>query len=264
MKSALRFAFVLTLLTSAVPSTLGQGVAVTVTLDKAKLAVGETTTLHVYGQIVPARRAAADRIFSWYVDLLNETGAAAKLEVDALARPVADKDPATSSGGVTDGAHRRGIYDTFLNLAGAGRDAPVELLSVPVRALAAGRTVFNVVAGSGGAGLGSDFIVAPADGGEPLLGGDYSGASANLEVTASGESGPAISITTVPLPNNQGLLVTLKFPTTAGSSHFVEFRNSLVADASWQPLPGAPHNAGSATDSSTVPIRFYRLRVTTP
>ncbi len=54
--------------------------------------------------------------------------------------------------------------------------------------------------------------------------------------------------------------VTLGFGVASGRDYFVEFRDSLAAESSWQPLPGAPHNSGSVVDSSGGPQRFYRLR----
>jgi hypothetical protein len=68
----------------------------------------------------------------------------------------------------------------------------VELFSLPVEGLAMGQTTFRVQAGSGVPNLSSDFIVAPAGGGEPLFGGDYSLASIDLEVIG-GNHAPVLS-----------------------------------------------------------------------
>jgi len=232
---------------------------------EAQIAAGETTTLHVFAQIVESQRASTDRIFSWYVDLLNSDGAIAKFNADSLMKPTSDRDSRTSSSGATDGANRRGIYDTFLNLADAGHLVPVELFSVPVQATAVGRVSFHVQAGTGVNALAADFIVAPAGGGDPLLGGDYSAASIELEVTSGAicvrPKITAISRTSQPGGLNQ-VQITFSAP-CVGQNIFVEFRDELGTPP-WQPLPGGPHNSGSVTDTSTAPRRFYRLRATSP
>src|SRR6185503_18687357 len=58
--------------------TFAQAVAVTASLDTNVLVVGQSTTLRIFAQVLPAYRTNADRIFSWYVDLLNTNGAAAQ------------------------------------------------------------------------------------------------------------------------------------------------------------------------------------------
>jgi hypothetical protein len=60
--------------------------------------------------------------------------------------------------------------------------------------------------------------------------------------------------------------VTLIFGVEDGHDYFVEFRDGMDAQPSWQVLPGSPHNSGSVVDSAAGPQRFYRLRseVTTP
>ena len=50
---------------------LAQVVAVTLRLDTNVISVGGSTTLRVFAQVVPSVRANAERIFSWYVDVLN-------------------------------------------------------------------------------------------------------------------------------------------------------------------------------------------------
>lgn len=238
--------------------TPAQVVAVTLSLDKTQISVGESATLRAFAQIVPAHRPGTDRIFSWYVDLLNSNGAAAAWDPAALRKATSDNHPQTSSAGRPDGAHQRGIFDTFMETAGAGRDTPVELFSVPVRGLAQGNATFSLVAGSGAAGLSADFIAAPAGGGDPLLGGIYSEASVSLQVGGSA-TGPLLAIVVTPQGPNR--LVTLSFTLTPGLNHFVEFRDSLGIGG-WQTLPGGPHNSGSVADpGAPVGQRYYRLRV---
>jgi hypothetical protein len=238
---------------------LAQFVNVTLKLDAAQVSGGGTTTFRVVAQVVPDRRASSDRIFSWYVDLLNEGATVAKADYSKLQRPSSDNHPLTSSPGTTDGAHRRGIYDTFLNRAGAGVAEPVELFNVPVTGLAAGRARFRVQAGSGASGLGADFIVAPKGGGDPLLGGLYETASIELVVAEAATCTPKLALAREPAAGGQHK-ITLTFTPCAGKTHFVEFRDSLTA-GSWQALPGSPHNLGTATETTGARMRFYRVRV---
>lgn len=56
--------------------------------------------VRVYAQVAPAYRAQADRIFSWYLDVLNADPTVATADDDGLARSGSDNDPDLSSGGV--------------------------------------------------------------------------------------------------------------------------------------------------------------------
>src|SRR5260221_2055382 len=150
-----------------------QVVAVTLRLDTNTLTLGSTTHLHVAAQILPAFRAGSDRIFSWYVDVIDTNGAAASANYALMQKTASDNDPSLSSSGTTVGANRRGVYDTFLNLPGAGVNAPVELMSIPITGTAVGQTRFQVQAGSGVPQMSSEFLVAPARGCAPLPRWDY-------------------------------------------------------------------------------------------
>ena len=154
-----------------------QVVSVTTQLDTNVLMVGQSTVMHVYAQVVPASRPLADQIFSWYVDVVNTNGSVAAANYGALLRPVSDKDPMISSNGFNSGANRQGIYDTFLNLPGAGVNSAVELLRIAVTGVAVGQSRLGVRARSGQPTLSQDFIVAPKDGGEFLSGGNTAGPS---------------------------------------------------------------------------------------
>jgi len=237
-----------------------QIVAVITTLETNRVAVGTSTRLHVYAQIIPDKRPSTDRIFSWYVDLLNSNGAVAGADYARLQKNASDQDPATSSTGTTTGSDRHGIYDTFINLPAAGRDNPVELFSVPLTALTVGTTTFRVQAGTGVANLDADFLVAPSSGGDPLVGGIYTVAFVNLEVTASVIEGPPLSIASVPLADGR-TKVTLSYPVTAGRNYFVEFKDNLSSGLTWQTLAGGPFNLGTVANTNTLRQRFYRLRV---
>jgi hypothetical protein len=239
-------------------STIAQVIRVTASLETNRIPVGGTTLLKVYAQIMEPWQENTDRIFSWYVDVLNGNGTVARGNYDSLRKTASDNDPRISSTGTNEGAHRRGIYDTFMNLPGAGRQAPVLLCEIPVQGLAAGRVTFRVQPGSGVSGLGFDFIVAPAGGGDPLLGGDYALASATLEVVDE-PCRVSASLAYVPRADGQHE-VRVSFPLCAGQNHFVEFRDRLNI-GEWQVLPNAPHNSGTATDISAAPHRFYRVRV---
>ena len=241
------------------PKASAQAVAVTASLETNRLDVGGSTTLHVFAQIVPALRPSTDRIFSWYVDLLDPVSAVAVPDLAHLKKTTSDQDPATSSNGVANGTNQRGIYDTFLNLANAGRDNPVELFSVPIKAVAAGHARFSVQPGTGVPALGADFIVAPTEAVDPLLGADYTAATADLDVITTAID-VQVLINRSPLPSGPGSLLTLTFPVLAGHSYTVEAAATVVS-TNWQALPNPPHNTGSVTDTNTLRQRFYRVRV---
>ena len=233
-----------------------QAVAVTARLDNNTLAVGQSTTLRVFAQVVPNLRTNADRIFSWHVDVLNTNGAAASAGYASMVKTASDNDPLTSSAGTTDGGHRRGIYDTFLNRPGAGVSNAVELMAIPVQATAAGITRFSVRAGTGVPFLAHDFIVAPRAGGNPLTGGDYSIGNADLTVTPGCNIQLRIQRMGSGGPNGR---LQLQFTPCAGRNHIVEFRNAAESGA-WQPLPAGPHNSGSLTVTNTRSLQIFRVR----
>ena len=231
-----------------------QTVAVTLRLDTNAVISGQTTQLRVYAQVLPAYRFSVERIFSWYVDVLNTNGAVATANYAAMQRTASDNDPRTSSTGVADGAHRRGIHDTFLNLAGAGVDSPVELMTIPITGQMAGRSRFRVLPGSG-LGL-TDFIVHPVDPeATPLTGGDFSAANVDLQVLPTANCMTELAV--VPMAAGQ---LRLTFPPCPGFNHTVEFRNELNDATGWQPMPGGPHNSGDVLITITGTQRFYRVR----
>jgi hypothetical protein len=232
-------------------------------LDTNQVNVAQTTTLHVLAQVVPGLRPNADRIFSWYVDVLNTNGAAASANYGAMLKTASDNDPQLSSAGVNDGANRRGIYDTFLNLAGAGVTNPVELMSIPVTGVTAGKTRFVVQAGTG-VGLSSDFLVATPGGGSPYMGGDYAAAFVDFTVFQSTPCVLSLHVTPLAAGGGPGGTFQLTFTPCPGHTHTVEYRAALGDLAGWQALPGAPHNSGSVIVTNTGLLRFLRVHATTP
>ena len=255
MNRKFHFLFFVIASTLAFPAiSFGQAVEVTARLDNSRIALGGTTVLHVYAQVIPDLRATSDRIFSWYVDLLDLGGSVAQAQYGAISKSTSDNDPSTSSSGTTDGANRRGIYDTFLNLEGAGVSAPVEIFSVPVTGMAPGTAHFQVAEGSGVPGLKHDFIVAPSEGGDFLSGGDYSLAFADLDVLEQ----CALQLSIQRLPSGD---LELSFPLCAAINHTVESRSALGGDAVWQALPGAPHNSGVVTIPAPTVSQYFRVRI---
>jgi hypothetical protein len=230
-----------------------QVVSVTMSLDDSSINVGEGTTLHVYAQVVPNVRTNADRIFSWYVDVLNTNGAAAVADYGAMLKAASDNYPQTSSNGVSQGSNRVGIYDTFLDLPGAGVSNAVELMSIAVSGAAAGQTRFRVRAGTGVPALNADFLVAPKGGGTPYEGGDYSAAFADLSVTES-------CVIPLQIARQTGGTVRLTFTPCAGRNHAVEYRDSMSDAAVWQLLPGGPYNLGTLSVTNLPLQRFFRIR----
>src|SRR5437764_7853752 len=77
-------------------SSRAQSVSVTLRLDTNQISVGAATTLHVFAQVVPSLRTNADRIFSWYVDVLNTNGTVASANYNAMIKAASDNDPQTS------------------------------------------------------------------------------------------------------------------------------------------------------------------------
>lgn len=238
----------------------GQAVVVTAQLDSDSIPAGGTTTLRVFAQVVPGLRPTSDRIFSWYLDVNNTDAAAATANFAAMLRPASDNDPFVSSTGFTQGANRRGIYDTFMNLPGAGVTNAVELMRIPITGVAAGQARFSITAGTGVPQLESDFFVAPVGGGDPYLGGLYSGAVVDLQVTGGSACNPVLQI--IRLPN--GTQAQLSFTPCPGRTHTIEGLTAIDGVATWQALPGAPHNSGSVTVNLSGPQRFFRVRVANP
>jgi len=243
----------------SVLAVLGQAVAVTLRVDTNVIARGGTTTLHVDARIIPSLRSSSDRIFSWYVDVLNTNGAVAMANYAGLQKSASDRDPATSSTGVADESHRRGIYDTFLNRPGAGRDAAIELMSIPITGLVAGRTRFRVQAGTGEPTLTSDFYVAPSAGGDPYVGGDYANAFADLEVTS--EFAPLRLFIEETRLGNGSARVTIRYAVKPGTNYFIESRPSWGIGSNWQTVPGGPFNSGIYIETNSLVSRFYRARL---
>jgi len=240
-------------------SIAAQVVDVSLSLATNQIVVGGTTMLTASAQIRADQRGTADRIFSWYVDLVN-AGAVARLDSANLQKPAADNDPAISGRGVVEGANVRGIYDTFMNLPGAGRDAPVVLFAIPVTGLALGKTEFHLQPGSRISGLMDDFLVAPAAGGDPLTGGEYTLAVANLDVVAPDSGGLPpfpVSIALAGAPANR---VRIAFPVTVGWNYFVETRADLATGSTWQQIAGGPFNSGQADVAISGAGQFFRVK----
>src|SRR5438477_1802605 len=240
---------------------IAQVVAVTLRLDTNVISVGGSTTLRVFAQVVPSVRANAERIFSWYVDVLNTNSPVATANYASMLKSASDNNPQISSTGFNDGANRRGIYDTFLNFPGAGVASPVELMAIPVSGLSTGQTRLQVRAGSGVPELSSDFLVAPLSGNGPLTGGDYSAANADLRVISEA---CAIQLQIAPLTGigGPGQRLLLSFTPCPGFNHTVEYRDALNDVAGWRALPAAPHNSGSVTVTNSTSQRFYRVNTT--
>jgi len=238
----------------ALAQSFGQAVGVTMRLDTNSIVVSGSTTLHIYAQVAPAFRSNAERIFSWYVDVLNTNGAVASASYAAMEKTASDKDVSTSSTGSSEGANRRGIYDTFLNLPGAGVAAPVELMAIPVTGLVSGKARFQVRAGSGVPEL-SDFLVVPITGVDPFTGGNYSAANIDLTVV----EGCGVRLQVVPGNFGPGQRLQLSFIPCPGFNHTVEYRDTLNDPLGWRALPGAPHNSGNVSVTNIGPQRFFRV-----
>ena len=247
--------FVASLVLVASWSLHAQPVIVTTELATNRIPAGGSTTLRVFAQIAPAHRDTSARIFSWNVDALAG-GALAGFEVAGLQRPLTDNDLETSSPGIVDEPNIRGIRDSFLNVTNAGRNAPIELFSVPVRGLAAGRAAISIQAGSFPEE--PDFVIEPIGDTPTLTGADYSLATVALEIFAP-LTNLVARLSRATLPENQGELLTISFAVATGYDYFVDSATNLLA-GEWTPLPKPPHNIGYADDTNSAPRRFYRVR----
>src|SRR5689334_21623415 len=83
-----------------------QAVAVTMRLDTNMVTVGQGTTLHITAQVVPGLRPTSDRIFSWYVNVLNTNGDSVGANYSAMLKTASDNDPSLSSKCINSGANR--------------------------------------------------------------------------------------------------------------------------------------------------------------
>lgn len=228
--------------------------AVNVTIEAAdtSLRVGQTTTVTVYGQIDAAIEASSDQIFSWYIDVLNDDLGVLGGYANVLT-PTSDNNALTSSDGVPEGSHLRGIHDTFLNNPGAGKGSREILVQFEVTARSVGTATFSVAAGTTAGPL-SDFLVSRSAGGS-FSGGNYSAASLVFMVIRPDlrlivmRTGDQADIIFIPLP---------------GFTHTVQFSATLQSP-SWVDLPGGPHNSGFENQVVTgLARRFYRVCVTPP
>lgn len=243
-------------------------VAVTARFDTNRITSGQSTFLRVFAQVPLADRANAERIFSWYVDVVNTNGAVASGNYVQLNKATSDKDPFTSFNGTVQGPNLRGIFDTFLNTPGAGVLQPIELFSIPVTGNQAGRTRFLVQSGSGWPLLEYDFLVVPLGGGlDPLYpsGANYALAFADLEVQQGSLPPCSLNLTITPLLLNgqPGGTLRLNFSPCPGYNHIVE-ESANLAPGGWTALPGAPHNTGVVTVINNRPNRNFRVRAVAP
>lgn len=246
---------VLACLLTSFTSAQTPAVNVTITADDTVLIPGQTTTVRVFAQVDSSIESSSVGISSWYVDLLNSNGIATVPDYDNLTMSSSDNFDPTWSSGTTDGLNRRGIYNNFLFFnPTAGMGSPVELLAVELTANQIGVTTLSVQAGTTVPSSADDFLVQPIEEGElQFIGGNYALASVMVRVITISEAiNLGISKTA------EG--VELNFTPVAGYDHTVMFRDDLSL-GDWAPLPGAPHNSGSVTDSTVALKRFYSVSV---
>lgn len=226
---------------------IGQNaVNVSIEADDAHLFVGDTTTVRVFGQIDSSIESQSSQIFSWYIDILNEGGAVtgySNLEIAA-----SDNTSETSGDGIEEGAHLKGIHDTFLFHPEAGKGERVLLVQFDVAALAVGSATVRVGPGSTGRNL-NDFLVSRTGEGS-FTGGNYTDAA--IEITVGD---PVITLELSVVKN----AVNLNFNTIPGFDHTIQ-SSSALHGADWSDLAGGPHNSGTAVDDLTGTMtRFYRV-----
>ena len=190
--------------------------------------------------------------------MLNGNGLVATADWNNLVTSFSDNNANTSDDGKIAGDDCVGIYETFLNRASAGKGTPVELLRVEVTALALGTAEFTARAGTTVANLAEDFLVARLGGGAPFTGGDYSAATATLDIIDI----DGISFEMARQPNGD---VQLSFLPVAGKTHVIQYNDNDLDNAMWFDLSFPPHNSGSKTDiNPNTDRRFYRVLITDP
>lgn len=229
-------------------------VIVTVEAADTSLIVGESTTVTVFGQIDAAIEAGADRIFTWYIDVLNSGGGVAA-GYASFQTPTSDNAPPPASGdGTGEGSNRRGIFDSFLGTPAAGKGSRIVLAQFEVTALAPGTATFSAAPGTTRP-IAFDFQVAMTGGGSST-GGNYSAASVDIVVFPP----PGDVDLKVRLTGSHE--VELSFTPQAGFNHRVQ-RNADLTPDSWADLPGGPHDLGTVLiDTIGAPVRFYRIVLT--
>jgi len=232
-------------------------VNVTMEADSTSLAVGETTTVRVYGQIDGAIEAESLQMTTWYIDVLNSNAATASGYASVVTTASDNYLAAVPYDGTMAGENLRGIHDWFLDTAGAGKGSRIELVSFEVTALAAGVSTYSVAPGTT-LGLAHDFQVAKSDlSADPFTGGDYSAAS--VEITVGGSLDLSALGVTINVTGNQA---ELNFTPIASYDHTVEWSPNLLPGF-WTGLPGGPHNSGTALhDITDAMARFYRVILT--
>jgi hypothetical protein len=230
-----------------------QTVEVTARFDTNQIPLFGSTTFRVFAQVIPSLRATSDRIFSWYIDVIDENIEVAAADFEAMTKTSSDNEPGASSTGNGEGSERTGIFDSFIGLPGAGVSQPVELLAIPVTARTVGTVRFRARHGTGVTALSEDFIIAPKGGGDFLSGGDYTIAIDELEILPPCQVSVALRRVD---PQN----LELSFNTCAGFTHTVEMRSTLGDQTAWQALPNAPHNSGVITLANPASPQYFRVR----
>lgn len=233
-------------------------VTVTLRADAATLAPGATTVVRAFAQVSPGYRARADRIFTWYLDLLVSTPEQLELDVASLTRPRSDADPVLGSPGIADGASLMGIRDSFLNLEGAGVAAPVELFSIRVLARAPGPGVLRLRPGTLGADDSPDFLVLPSSEEDPWSGGEYAAATTQIVVsdeTSGGGTPPRLSLE---LDSKGTIRVTVQGE--PGEVVALEETENLGDRAVWRRVGQSEGRTPEFVHETSAlgPVRFYR------
>ncbi|MSU63750.1 MAG: hypothetical protein EXS31_15340 [Pedosphaera sp.] len=246
---------------AAWPGFSAPAVNVSVALSTNRLFAGETAMLQVSAQVAPEYQSVSDQLFSWNIDLMNTSGAVAGIQMAGLQKPGSDHDVLTSGNGTAEESNLRGIFDTFLQTPGAGKDRPILLLSVPVVGKNPGRALLYVQAGSAAAGLMEDFLVATLDDGASLGGGDYSLARVELEVVAPVPPVTDVRSTLSFLTSQDRSHLALRYPTMAGKRYFVEFAEQLDPPVVWLPALDAPDNSGAVLITNVGGQRYYRIQI---
>jgi hypothetical protein len=85
--------------------------------------------------------------------------------------------------------------------------------------------------------------------------------TADTATTVQVQQSVLVIISHSPSPGGIDTEVTLSYQVLPGKNYTIEYSDDLGPQTLWQPVPGAPHNSGSVTESVTSSQRFYRLIV---
>lgn len=146
---------------------------------KYRLTLGEKYTLSVFGQLKESAASSDNGIFSWDVDLRVGDTSVLSLLTATVDRTGWEKNPSTSSSGTPTTWGLNAIYDAAVSNTELGIGTPVRLFSVNFTAAKRGLSTLAIQPDDT---IGADFFTWTSDSSSPVVAGDYSLATATINV----------------------------------------------------------------------------------